>query len=428
MRLAIAHGRVIDPAQGISEPMDVLIEHGRIQELGSGFEADEVIDASGCVVCPGLVDINAHLREPGFEPKETIATGSRAAAHGGITSVVSMPDTNPVIDNAGMVEFILRRARETACIKVYPAACATKGGRGEEITEMAELRDVGAVAVTDNPLDIANAGLMRRVLEYAGMVGLVTLCHCEDAALSVRGQMHEGIMSTRLGLAGMPRVAEESRIDRAVRLAELTGAAIHIQQVSTAGGVEVIRQAKHRGLKVTAETAPHYLLLNDTALQTFDTNAKMNPPLREREDTAALITGIQEGVIDCIASGHSPHTPTEKDVEFDYAPFGALGLETLLAGVITALVAPGHVSLDRALAMLTCVPAGIVGIYAGALEPGRPADVIVFDPNASWPVDPKAFASRGRNTPLAGYTLRGLVRHTLCDGVPVYGAAAESGR
>ncbi len=424
MSLVIKNGHVIDPASGLSAKKDVLVDGAKVARIGARLKGDTVIDASGCVVCPGLVDIHVHFREPGYESKETIATGSRAAARGGFTSVVPMANTAPPIDNAGMVEFVIRRARETACIKVWPAACATKERAGKEITEMAELRDVGAVAVTDDGADIASSWLTRRVLEYASMCGLTYLVHCEDASLAEEGSMNEGFNSTKLGLAGIPKAAEEIMIERNTRLAELAGARIHIQHITSAGGVEIVRRAKARGVRVTCETAPHYWTLTDDAVAEFDTNAKMNPPLREAEDVAAILAGLADGTIDCIATDHAPHTFTEKDVEFNLAPFGIVGLETALGLTVTELVEPGVVTLERAIALMTCAPASIVGIPVGQLREGGPADIAIFDPKAQWTVDPSAFASLSRNTPFAGRTLRGLVKSTICDGKVVYKAQA----
>lgn len=425
MSLAIINGHVIDPASGRSERTDLLIEGDSIRGTGAGLRADQVIDAAGCVVCPGLVDVHVHFREPGFESKETIATGSRAAARGGFTSVITMPNTRPAIDNAGMVEFCQRQARATAEIKVWPSAAATKGREGAEMTEMAELKAAGAVCVTDDGSDIASSWVVRRVLEYANMCGLVYAAHCEDATLAPDGAMNEGYISTKLGLPGIPKATEEIMIDRNVRLAELAGARIHIQHVSSAGGVDIIRRAKARGVAVTCETAPHYWMLTDEAVATFSTNAKMNPPLREAVDVAALRAALADGTIDCIATDHAPHTPTEKDVEFALAPFGIVGLETSLALVLTGLVEPGILSLERALALMTSAPAAIFDLPAGTLAEGAAADVTVFDPRREWTVDPAHFATKGRNTPFTGKTLRGVVTHTICNGRVVYSHAAQ---
>jgi dihydroorotase len=420
--MVIKNGHVIDPSSGHSAVCDLLIEDGLIKQLGRNLVADTVYDATGCIVAPGLVDLHVHFREPGQESKETIATGSRAAARGGFTSVVTMPNTTPPIDDAGMVEFVNRRAREVACIKIWPSACATKQRAGKEMTEMAELKAVGAVAVTDDGSDIQSSWVMRRVLEYAGMCGLVYMAHCEDCMLAAGGAMNEGYNSTRLGLPGMPREMEETMIDRNIRLAALAKAPIHIQHVTTAGGVDIIRQAKAKGICVTCETGPHYFTLTDDAVVTFDTNAKMNPPLRLAEDVEAIKKGIQDGTIDCIATDHAPHTITEKDVEFQLAPFGVVGLETALSLTLTKLVEPGLISMEQAIAMMTNRPASILGLPAGSIRPEAPADVVVFDPKAEWVVNPAEFASLSRNTPFAGETLRGVVKLTLCDGREAYRA------
>ncbi len=420
MSLVIKGGHVIDPSSGLSAEKDVLLDGATVVEVGTNLNGDDVINAKGCVVCPGFVDIHVHFREPGFESKETIATGSQAAARGGFTSVVPMPNTKPPIDNAGMVEFVIRRARETACIKIWPSACATKERAGKEITEMAELRDIGVVAVTDDGSDIASSWVARRVLEYAGMCGLTYLAHCEDASLVEGGAMNEGFVSTKLGLPGMPKAMEEIMIDRNIRLAALTGAKIHIQHVTSAEGIEIIRRAKTRGVRVTCETAPHYWMLTDETVTTFSTNAKMNPPLREAEDVAAVRAAIADGTIDCIATDHAPHTVSEKDVEFQIAPFGIVGLETALALTITGLVEPGVISLERAVALMTSAPTSILNLPVGSLREGGPADVAIFDPRAEWIVDPDAFFSLGRNTPFTGIKLRGLVKTTICDGRIVF--------
>ncbi len=421
MTTVIKNGHLIDPASGISAPMDILIDGDRVVKIGPNLKGLEEIDARGLIVAPGLVDIHVHFREPGFESKETIATGSQAAAAGGFTSVVTMANTSPVIDNAGMVEFVHRRARETACIRIWPGATATKGMKGEEITEMAELKDVGAVAVTDDGKDIQNSSVMRRVLEYARMVDLPYLAHCEDHTLA-KGAMNEGYNSTRLGIPGMPRAQEEIMIERNARLAELTGARIHIQHITTAGGVEILRRFKARGVRITGEASPHHFTLTDDAVLAFDTNAKMNPPLREAEDVAAIKRAIADGTIDCIATDHAPHTPTEKDVEFAAAPFGIIGLETSLALTITELVEPGLITLERAIALMTTAGANIIGLPAGVLREGGPADLCLFDPKAEWTLDPEKSKSRSRNTPFAGRRLKGKVRYTICEGKTVYTA------
>lgn len=424
MSTVIKRGHLIEPVAGISEPMDVLFDRGVVTKIGKNLKGDKTIDAKGYVVCPGLVDIHVHFREPGFESKETIATGSRAAARGGFTSVVTMANTSPTIDNAGMVEFVHRRARETATIKIWPAACATKGMQGAELTEMAELKAVGAVAVTDDGKDISSSWIMRRVLEYADMSGLVYLAHCEDHSLLDGGAMNEGYNSTRLGIVGMPSAMEEIMIERNARLAELTGAAIHVQHITTAGGVDILRRSKARGVRITGEASPHHFTLTDDAVLSYDANAKMNPPLRSAEDVATIRNAIADGTIDIIATDHAPHTRTEKDVEFAHAPFGIVGLETSLGLVITELVETGHISIERAVEMMTSAPAAVLDLDAGEIREGGAADITIFDPKAEWLVNPDDFASKSRNTPFGGRTLRGLVKKTICAGKVVY----ESGQ
>jgi dihydroorotase len=420
MTLAIINGHLIDPASGVSEPMDLLVADGQVIEMGHGLKGDETIDAAGLTVCPGLVDIQVHFREPGFESKETIATGSRAAAHGGVTTVVTMANTNPPIDNAGLVELVTRRARETGCIKMRPAACATKAMKGEELTEMAELREAGAVAVTDDGRDIKSSSVMRRVLEYANMVGLPYLAHCQDEELSEGGAMHEGAMSTRLGIPGIPHEAEDIRIDRNIRLAELAGAHIHIQHISTAGGVEIVRQAKRRGARVTAESAPHYWSLTDEAVGAFDTNAKMFPPLRTRVDIEAVIEGFRDGTLDNIATDHAPHTWTDKNIEFQMAPFGIIGLETSLALTVTHLVKPGHITLEKAVELMTIGGSRVCDLGVGEVKVGAAADLCIFDPGEQWTVTKEDFGSKSANSPYLGQTLTGRVKCTICDGKVVY--------
>lgn len=420
MSMLIKNGHLIEPTMGISEPMDVLMKHGKVEAIGKKLSGTAEIDATGLVVCPGLVDIHVHFREPGQESKEDIGSGSRCAAKGGFTTVVTMANTMPRIDNAGMVEFVNRRARETAIVKIRPAACATKEMKGEELTEMAELKQVGVVAVTDDGKDIRSSSVMRRVLEYANMVGLPYMAHCEDEDLAEGGAMNEGFTSTVLGIPGIPKAAEEVRIDRNIRLAEMVGAHIHIQHVTTAGGIEIVRQAKKRGARVTCETAPHYWTLTDEAVKTFNSNAKMNPPLREAHDILGVIEGIKDGTVDCIATDHAPHTPVEKAVEFALAPFGIIGLETSLAMTITGLVKPGHITLERAITLMTSAGAVLCGFDAGKLYEGGAADLCLFDPDATWTVTEKDLVSKSRNSPFLGMQVQGRVKYTIVDGQVVY--------
>lgn len=425
MTLVIRNGHVIDPASGLSSKRDILISEGVVREIGTGLSGDETVDAEGLLVSPGFVELHAHFREPGFESKETIASGARSAAHGGYTTVVTMANTDPCIDNAGMVEFVNRRARETAAVRIRPAASATKRMAGQEITEMAELRVVGAVAVTDNGAPIERSWVMRRALEYARMVNLPFLAHCEDTTLAEAGHINEGRVATRLGLPGLPREMEEIMIERNCRLAVLTGARLHVQHVSTRGGVDIIRRFKEQGAQITAEVTPHHLTLTDEALLGFDTNMKVNPPLREPEDVAALRVALADGTIDCVASCHAPHTPTEKDVEFALAPFGVVGMETAFAALWTELVTPGLLTPERAIECLTSAPAKALGIAAGTLQEGAAADFTLIDPNAEWTVDPAKFASQSRNTPFAGRTFQGRVEATYCRGQKIYGTGTS---
>jgi dihydroorotase len=428
--LAIRGARVIDTANGIDAVADVLIADGRIVEVGpnAGKDASETIDASGLLVCPGLVDIHTHLREPGFEHKETIATGTLAAARGGFTTVCAMPNTEPPVDSAGMIEFVLRTAQTLGHVRVFPIACVTRGRAGRELADFAELAETGAVAFSDDGAPVADAHLMRRALEYAGMLGLPVVDHCEDAALSGGGVMHEGWVSTRLGLHGIPAAAEETMVARDIALAEATGAHVHIAHVSTAGSVEAIRQAKARGVPVTAEVTPHHLTLTHEAIigsgetpggLAYDTNAKVNPPLRTPTDVAACVDGLRDGTIDCIATDHAPHAIQDKLCEFDAAAFGISGLETALGLALTAL------AFEDAIRALTIGPVRTLGLDQcieglGTLSQGAPGDVTIIDPEAEWTVEPETFASKGKNTPLAGRELRGRIVATMYNGSIAY--------
>jgi len=428
--LAIRGGRVIDPAKSVDTIADLLIADGHIAEVGpyAGKDASETINASGLVVCPGFVDIHAHLREPGLEHKETIASGTRAAARGGFTTVCAMPNTEPPIDSAGMIEFVLRTAQTQGAVRVLPIACITRGRVGKELADLAELAQVGAVAFTDDGAPVADAHLMRSALEYAGMLGVPVIDHCEDAVLSAGGVMHEGWVSTRLGLRGNPAAAEETMVARDIALAEATGSHVHIAHVSTAGSVSIIRQAKSRAVRVTAEVTPHHLTLTHEAIidageapggLAYDTNAKVNPPLRTQFDAEACAEGLRDGTIDCIATDHAPHAIQDKLCEFDTAAFGISGLETALGLALTAL------SLQEAVRALTIGPVRALGLDArieglGTLSAGAPGDVVLVEPEAEWTVEPETFASKGKNTPLAGRTLHGGVAATIYDGRIVF--------
>ena len=417
--IVIRGARVIDPSDALDAVADVVIQDGMIAAVGQGLgtpDGAEVLDAAGLVVAPGFVDLHVHLREPGREDVETIETGARAAVAGGFTSVCAMPNTDPVTDNQAAVGFILAQARRAGTARVYPIGAVSLGQKGEQLTEFGELMAAGAVAVSDDGRPVATAHLMRTALEYALTFGIPVIDHCEDVTLSHGGAMHEGITSTRLGLKGIPRSAEDVIVARDIALAELTGGHVHFAHMSTAGAVRMIREAKARGLAVTAEVTPHHLTLTDVACEGYDTNAKMNPPLREAQDVAAVRAGLVDGTIDCIATDHAPHHYDAKEAEFDNAPFGVVGLETALGLAITELVEPGILSLPTLIERMATRPARIVHLPGGTLRPGAPADVVVFDPAAEWTVEPARFFSKSRNTPFAGRRLRGLVRWTLVGG------------
>jgi dihydroorotase len=414
---------VIDPSRGLDEPADVLIEDGKIAAVGRGLgapEGAEVRDVAGRVVAPGLVDLHVHLREPGQEDVETIATGARAAAAGGFTAVCAMPNTDPVTDNQAAVGFIVRQAVRAGLARVYPIGAVSVGQRGEQLSEFGELVGAGAVAVSDDGRPVASSHLMRTALEYARTFGIPVADHCEDPALAAGGVMHEGLVATRLGLKGIPAAAEEIMVSRDILLAELTGGHVHLCHVSTRGSVELIRRAKEKGLRVTAEVTPHHLTLTERACEGYDTHAKMNPPLREEADVAALRAALREGVLDCIASDHAPHAYDAKEAAFDDAPFGIVGLETAFGVAHTELVLGGVLSLPELIARMSTAPAAVFGLPGGTLRPGASADVVVLDLAQRWTVDPAAFFSKSRNTPFAGRTLTGRPVVTLVGGKVVH--------
>ena len=417
----VRNGRIVDPASGRDEPGDLWLRDGRIADRPADGEAEGagVIDATGLVVLPGLIDLHAHLCEPGYEYREDLESGALAAAAGGFTAVACMPDTDPVIDDAPAVKFIRDRAEGTAA-RIYPIAAVTAGRAGERLTETGELAEAGAVALSDAGRSIRNPAILRRALEYGRMFDLPILAHCEDPALSAGGLMHEGSHATRLGLKGIPSIAEETAAARDLMLAEWTGGRIHVTHVSSAGTVALIRSAKQRGVRVTADVSPHHLALTDDALSSFDTSLKTNPPLRSKADAEALREGLADGTIDAVASDHTPRSVDEKNTEFQEALPGAAGLETTLSVVFTEMVGPGLLTLNDAVRAMSASPAGILGVEGGSLASGGPADLTLFDPDGTWTVDPASFKSRAANTPFAGRTLKGSVVRTLVGGRTSY--------
>ena len=426
--LVLRGGRVIDPSRDLDETADVLIQDGKIAGLGAGLgtpDGAEVRDVRGKVVAPGLVDVHVHLREPGNEDVETIATGARAAAAGGFTAVCAMPNTDPVTDNQAAVGFIVRQSVRAGLARVYPIGAVSVGQRGEQLSEFGEMVGAGAVAVSDDGKPVVSSHLMRTALEYAQTFGVPVADHCEEPTLAAGGVMHEGLVATRLGLKGMPPAAEEIMVGRDILLAGLTGGHVHLCHVSTRGSVELIRRAKEQGIRVTAEATPHHLTLTDRACEGYDTHAKMNPPLREGADVAALRAALAEGVIDCVASDHAPYAYDAKEAAFDDAPFGIVGLETAFGVAHTELVLGGVLSLPELLRRMSSVPAAVFQLPGGSLRPGAPADVTVLDAAAQWTVDPAAFFSKSRNTPFAGRTLTGRAMLTLVGGKIVHDAASS---
>jgi dihydroorotase len=420
--LLIKNGHVVDPANQLDGEADVLVEDGLIAKVGKGLQAkaDRTVEARGLLVTPGLVDMHVHLREPGFEYKETIATGTHAAVAGGVTTVACMPNTDPPIDDQAIVHFIKAKAASEGRCRVVPIGCISKRREGQEMAEIGELKRAGAVGLSDDGAPVMNAELMRRVMEYAKMVGLPVIDHCEDVNLFNNGVMNEGETATRLGLPGIPAISETVMVARDILLSEATGARFHAQHVSTAGSVEQVKLAKRKGLNVTAETCPHYFILSEKAIRKYDANFKMNPPLRSEEDVAAVRKGLQEGVIDAVCTDHAPHATTEKLCEFDKAAFGIVGLETLFPLTYGHLVEPGLVTLSRAVELLAVNPARILGLPAGTLSPGAPADLAIFDLDRERMVEPSKFKSKGRNTPFQGWKLKGWAVMTVVGGEVKY--------
>ena len=421
--LLIKNGRVIDPANGLDEVLTVAVADGIIvavsRETPPGFEAATVIDAKGKWVVPGLMDMHVHLREPGREDKETIATGTQAAAAGGFTAVACMPNTNPVLDEEAKIRYVVQRG-EGCTSRIFPIGAISKGLQGEELAPMGEMVGVGAKAVSDDGVSVAKSNIMRNALNYSKSFNIPVICHCEDTCLSHKGHMNEGVVSTRMGVRGIPTIAEEIAVSRDLLLAEYTGARVHIAHVSTAGSVRMIRDAKKRGVKVSAETCAHYFTLVDADIGMYDTNKKMNPPLRTEHDRQAIIEGLCDGTIDVIASDHAPHVSEEKDVEFDAAAFGVVGLETSLGVVLTYLVEKNLLTPTAIVEKMSVNPNKILNLPGGTLRAGAAADITIIDPAAAWKVDPQCFFSKSRNTAFEGFSLKGYAAMTILQGRVVF--------
>lgn len=414
----IINGRVIDPSQDVDGFVDVWIRGDHIIGLGPqhGIVADQTIDATGKIVCPGLIDMHVHLREPGREEDETIETGTASALAGGVTTVACMPNTEPALDSQAAAEFVILQAKRAGNAIVFPIGAVTKGREGKELAEMGGLVDGGAVAFTDDGSPVSSAEIMRRALEYSSMFDKAVLSHAEDLELTRGGVMNEGFESMRLGLRGLPREGEEVMIHRDIELANLTGGRLHILHVSTAGGVDLIRRGKERGIKVSGEACPHHFTLTDECLRTFDSNYKMSPPLRTQADVDAIIRGLKDGTLEVIATDHAPHAPEKKARELDQAPNGIIGLETLIPICVKALIEPGHLTWPQLIEKLTINPARVLGISKGTLKPGADADVTILDPKREWTIDPAQFKSKSRNTPYGGWKVRGRATKVLVGG------------
>src|SRR3990167_80943 len=425
MSILIKGGRIIDPSRNFDKVGNILIEKGTIKSYPEDIKklekdsAIKVIEAGGKIVAPGLVDLHVHLREPGYEHKETIRTGCESAAAGGFTSIVCMPNTNPINDNASVTEYIMLKARTEGVVNVYPLGAITKGENGETLAQIGEMYEAGCVGVTDDGMPVMNSKVMRHAMEYVKAFGIPVISHCEDLNLSGNGVMNEGDTSTLLGLSGIPAASEDVMVSRDITLAELTGTHLHICHVSTKGSVRLIRAAKERGVRVTAEAAPHHFTLTDKAVAEYDTNAKMKPPLRSEIDREAVREGLRDGTIDVIATDHAPHSEDEKMVEFDLAPFGIVGLETALP-LSLKLVEDGVLTLNEMIAKLTHLPSAVINIRKGTLNPGGQADIVIFDPERKVKIDRERFRSKSKKTPFNGWDLKGVVLYTIVNGNIVY--------
>jgi dihydroorotase len=421
--LLIRGGRIVDPANAVDAVQDLLIENGQIARMAARIAPPQgatVVDAPGKLVCPGFIDMHVHLREPGHEYKETVATGTRAAAAGGFTAVCCMANTSPVNDTRAVTDYILAKARSEGVVRVYPIGAVTRGLDGEELAELAELAEAGCVGFSDDGKCVMNAELYRRAMEYTLPFGAPVISHAEDHALAAGGCMHEGVVSTELGLRGIPAAAEDVMVARDILLAELTGAHVHIAHLSTAGAVRLVRDGKARGVRVTAEVTPHHLLLTDEAVRGWDGNTKMAPPLRTKRDTEALVEALADGTIDCVATDHAPHAVADKEGEFDRAANGIVGLETAVTLLYDRLVRPGLLPLSTLVARLSRDPARLLGVPGGTLTAGATADVTLIDPDAAVTIDPARFASKSRNTPFGGWTATGRPWMTIVGGTVVW--------
>ena len=423
MKILIKNGRVIDPSSGIDETLDILIEKGKIVDVKAKIEDKQakVIDATRLIVAPGFIDMHVHLREPGREDKETIETGSKAAARGGFTTICCMPNTNPVNDNRGVTEYIISEAKRKAVVNVYPIAAVTIGSRGKELTDMVDLKDAGAIAFSDDGQPISDSNLMRRALEYSKLMDTPIIDHCEDKSLSQKGVMNEGYYSYLFGLAGIPSASEEVMVARDLILAEKTNAKLHIAHISTKGSIEFLKIAKEKGVRVSAEVTPHHLILTDSCLATYDTNLKVNPPLRSKSDVEALQEALKDGLIDVIATDHAPHTEDEKNVEFDYAPFGINGLETAVSLILHHFVNKGFISIQKCVELFSTNPASILGLKnKGKIQIGGDADITILNLHKEIIVDKNKFQSKSRNSPFHGWKLRGTPVMTIVNGKIVW--------